>query len=85
MPTGCFDGLILVDNTLWSGAVIDPDAVDPDTEAIRRFNDHVAVDARTRQVIVLIGDGLTLIRRAGRTERVGFVAAGRVRAWPDRT
>jgi len=57
-------GLICVDNTLWSGAVIDPDVNDADTEAIRRFNDHVAADDRTRQVIVPIGDGLTLIRRA---------------------
>jgi caffeoyl-CoA O-methyltransferase len=55
-------GLICVDNTLWSGAVIDPDIHDADTEAIRRFNDHVAADVRTRQVIVPIGDGLTLIR-----------------------
>jgi caffeoyl-CoA O-methyltransferase len=57
-------GLICVDNTLWSGAVIDPEVTDADTEAIRRFNDHVAADPRTRQVIVPIGDGLTLIRRA---------------------
>ena len=57
-------GLICVDNTLWSGAVVDPDVHDADTEAIRRFNDHVAADVRTRQVIVPIGDGLTLIRRA---------------------
>ena len=57
-------GLVCVDNTLWSGAVIDPDVDDADTEAIRRFNDHVAADARTRQVIVPIGDGLTLIRHA---------------------
>jgi len=57
-------GLICVDNTLWSGAVVDADVHDADTEAIRRFNDHVAADIRTRQVIVPIGDGLTLIRRA---------------------
>ena len=57
-------GLMCVDNTLWSGAVIDPDVDDANTEALRRFNDHVAADARTRQVIVPIGDGLTLIRRA---------------------
>ncbi len=53
-----------VDNTLWCGKVVDPDVHDADTEAIRRFNDHVAADTRTRQVIVPIGDGLTLIRRA---------------------
>ena len=57
-------GLMCVDNTLWSGAVVDLDVHDANTEAIRHFNDHVAADVRTRQVIVPIGDGLTLIRRA---------------------
>lgn len=57
-------GVICVDNTLWSGAVADPAVTDTDTEALRRFNDLVAADDRTRQVIVPIGDGLTLIRHA---------------------
>ena len=56
------NGVICVDNTLWSGSVIDPSDTNDDTESIRRFNAHVAADARTRQVIVPIGDGLTLIR-----------------------
>lgn len=55
-------GVICVDNTLWSGAVADPAVTDDDTEALRRFNLHVANDDRARQVIVPIGDGLTLIR-----------------------
>ncbi len=56
-------GLIAVDNTLWGGAVVDERDSSPDTEAIRRFNDHVAADPRTDVVIVPIGDGLTLIRQ----------------------
>ncbi len=56
-------GLIAVDNTLWGGSVVDTDDDSGQTEAIRRFNAHVAADDRTRQVIVPIGDGLTLIRR----------------------
>ena len=56
------NGVICVDNTLWSGAVADPEVVDGHTGALRQFNDHVAADPRTRQVIVPIGDGLTLIR-----------------------
>ncbi len=55
-------GLICVDNTLWSGAVADPGRDDESTEALRVFNRHVADDDRTRQVIVPIGDGLTVIR-----------------------
>ena len=57
-------GVILVDNVLWSGRVIDPSADDADTTAIRAFNDHVASDPRTEQVLLAIGDGLTVITLA---------------------
>ncbi|MEL7206846.1 MAG: O-methyltransferase [Actinomycetota bacterium] len=57
-------GVICVDNTLWNGRVADPDHHDDHTDALRRFNRHVADDPRTRQVLVPIGDGLTVIRRA---------------------
>ena len=56
-------GVILVDNTLWSGAVIDCSRDDDDTVAIRAFNDMVAADARVESVILTVGDGLTLIRK----------------------
>jgi len=56
-------GVLLADNVLWSGRVADPDVTDADTEAIRRFNDHVADDARVDAVILSIGDGITLCRR----------------------
>lgn len=54
-------GMIAVDNTLWSGAVADPDNTEPGTRAIRRFNDMVKEDARVSISLVTIGDGLTLI------------------------
>lgn len=57
------DGLVVVDNVLWSGNVIDPTDTDPDTEAIRRFNDRVAADSSLDSVMVGVGDGLTLIRK----------------------
>jgi len=56
------DGLIAVDNTLWSGSVIDPADQSPDTVAIRSFNEVVARDDRVETLILPIGDGLTLIR-----------------------
>jgi caffeoyl-CoA O-methyltransferase len=56
-------GVILVDNTLWSGRVIDTSADDEDTVAIRAFNDAVAADDRVDVVLLPIADGLTLIRR----------------------
>jgi predicted O-methyltransferase YrrM len=54
-------GLIAVDNVLWSGRVIDPghDA-DPDTLAIRSFNERLLRDERVALSLVPIGDGLTL-------------------------
>jgi predicted O-methyltransferase YrrM len=57
-------GFLLADNTLWDGHVTDS-AYDRDrqTQGIRRFNDHVAVDPRTKQVILPIRDGLTIIKK----------------------
>ena len=56
------NGVVLVDNTLWDGAVLDASASDDGTEHIRRFNDMVAGDGRVESTILTIGDGLTLIR-----------------------
>jgi caffeoyl-CoA O-methyltransferase len=58
-------GLIVVDNTLWSGRVVDEREPDPDetTLAIKRFNDKVARDERVVCVILTVRDGVTLIRR----------------------
>lgn len=58
------NGLMLVDNTLWSRQVLDADATAPDTMALRDFNDHVVNDARVRCVVLPIGDGVTLIQRS---------------------
>jgi caffeoyl-CoA O-methyltransferase len=57
-------GVIAVDNVLWSGQVINPDADDDNTVALREFNDHVNADPRTINVMCTIRDGVTLIRRA---------------------
>lgn len=56
-------GMLLADNVLWFGAVVDEGATDEDTRAIRRFNDHVRDDARTESVMLPVADGLTLARR----------------------
>ena len=57
------NGVILVDNTLWSGAVIDSAVDDDSTRAIRAFNDAVATDSRVDCVQLPISDGLTLLRK----------------------
>jgi len=51
-------GLIAVDNTLAGGSVLDGSA------SVVAFNDHVAADPRSAQVLLTVRDGLTLIRRA---------------------
>jgi caffeoyl-CoA O-methyltransferase len=57
------NGAILVDNVLWMGAVVNPDADDEGTIAIRAFNDMVAADERVDAAMLAISDGLTLIRK----------------------
>jgi caffeoyl-CoA O-methyltransferase len=57
------NGVLLVDNVLWSGRVLAPDATDDDTVAIRAFNDYVVADPRVDVVMLPIGDGLTVARR----------------------
>ncbi len=56
-------GLIVIDNTLWEGKVVDAEVTDEDTEAIRRFNERLKDDERVSLSLVPIGDGLTLARK----------------------
>jgi predicted O-methyltransferase YrrM len=53
-------GLILIDNTLWSGSVADDSDHEPSTEAVRGFNLTVRQDQRVEMVLLPIGDGLTI-------------------------
>jgi caffeoyl-CoA O-methyltransferase len=57
-------GLIVVDNTLWSGLVADPNDRSEQTLTIRAFNDRVLADPRVVCVQLTVRDGVTLIRRA---------------------
>lgn len=52
-------GLLLVDNVLWGGNVLDPEDQSDDTVALRAFNAKVAADDRVDVVVLPIGDGLT--------------------------
>jgi caffeoyl-CoA O-methyltransferase len=56
-------GVILVDNVLWSGDIIDATSTDDNTVALRAFNDKVIADDRVEVVILPIADGLSLIRK----------------------
>jgi caffeoyl-CoA O-methyltransferase len=60
MRTG---GLILIDNTLFSGHVADPANTRETVVAIRAFNDHAAADDRVELVVLPVGDGVTMARK----------------------
>ena len=56
-------GLILIDNVLWSGAILDQTKQDADTQALRKLNDFIAKDKRVEAVMLGIADGLTVVRK----------------------
>ena len=56
-------GVLLVDNTLWSGRVVDPEVTDARTGLIRAFNGEVVADSRVECVVLPVGDGLTMAVR----------------------
>ena len=55
-------GLVIVDNVLWHGEDADENNLDKFTVNIRDFNDYVAKDNRVEQIIVPLGDGMTVCR-----------------------
>ncbi len=56
-------GMIMIDNVLWNGAVIDPSHTDEDTLAIRQLNEKLVHDKRIDLVLLPLADGLTLARK----------------------
>jgi caffeoyl-CoA O-methyltransferase len=60
VPSG---GLILADNVLWSGKVLDDTHADKDTVLMKAFNDAIAQDDRVEKVILPIRDGVFMIRK----------------------
>jgi caffeoyl-CoA O-methyltransferase len=56
-------GLLLADNVLWSGEIVEPDPEDGNLTALRNFNDLVASDDRVELVVLTAFDGLTIARK----------------------
>ena len=56
-------GVVVFDNTIWDGQVVDPTARDADTEAIRAFNAKVHADRRVDMVLLPVADGMTIARK----------------------
>jgi len=57
------ESLIIIDNVLWHGEVADEKNVDKFTNIIRNFNEYVKNDKKTEQIIIPLGDGLTVCRK----------------------
>ena len=57
------DALIIIDNVLWHGEVVDENTNDKFTNIIRSFNKYVKNDKRTKQIIIPLGDGFTVCRK----------------------
>ena len=56
-------GLILVDNVIWGGKVVDEREQSPDTEAIRCLNQKILTDIRVEKVMLHISDGIYVVRK----------------------
>ena len=61
LPKLAPDGLMILDNTLWSGRVADPQENDENTQAIRAVNDFVRDDKRVKNVLLTVRDGMNLV------------------------
>ena len=63
LPLLADGGLMVVDNTLWSGRVADPNEDDEKTRAVRALNDRVVADQRVENVLLTVRDGMNLVWR----------------------
>jgi caffeoyl-CoA O-methyltransferase len=63
LPLLADGGLMVVDNTLWSGRIVDPEDQDETTQAIRSLNDRVLEDTRVENVLLTVRDGMNLLWR----------------------
>jgi caffeoyl-CoA O-methyltransferase len=61
LPKLARSGLMILDNTLWSGRVADPQEDDENTRAIREVNDHIVADPRVHNVLLTVRDGMNLV------------------------
>lgn len=63
LPRMRANGLIVFDNVLWMGQVLDATTPSDDTKALQALNDHLATDARVQAVMISVSDGLTIVRK----------------------
>ena len=57
------NGLIIIDNVLWYGEVVNENNNDKFTKNIKEFNNHISKDTRVEKLIIPLGDGMTVCRK----------------------
>jgi len=57
------EGLVIIDNVLWHGEVVNKDINDRYTKSIRDLNNFISKDTRIEKVMVPFGDGMTVCRK----------------------
>jgi predicted O-methyltransferase YrrM len=63
-PKVAIGGVIIADNTLWAGKVVQKIVISDDqTTSIMKFNDFVRVDSRVETFMIPIRDGMTVLRK----------------------
>ena len=67
------NGLIVFDNVLWNGQVINPEDDSDNTRAIRALNDSLVKDLRVEAVMLAVADGLTIVRKKTPEEVAGGI------------
>ncbi|MEO8604422.1 MAG: class I SAM-dependent methyltransferase [bacterium] len=63
LPRMRANGLMIFDNVLWQGQVLDTQSPSDDTRALQQLNDFIATDTRVQAVMVSVSDGLTIVRK----------------------
>ena len=63
LPRMRTNALIVFDNVLWMGRVLDAEPESDDTRALQQLNDHIAADTRVEAVMISVSDGLTIVRK----------------------
>lgn len=70
------NGIILFDNVLWMGQVVNGTNADENTRALRSLNDFLTQDPRVETVMLPVADGLTIVRKQAAGERAERAPAG---------
>ncbi len=56
-------GILMIDNVLWSGKIVDVQAMDKSTKALKEFNEKFSKDSRVEKLLLPLRDGILILRK----------------------